>query len=88
MKKPEHWRQPATRVHIARDDRARTWAGKTADSKVRSEGSHLAAMENVAATKRTYQAAEAKKDRNQTDAGGATRETTFAPVPRRKKGLC
>jgi hypothetical protein len=60
MKKPEHWSQPTTRVHESRDDRARTRAGKTADSKVRSEGRHLAALEHNAETKVRHQATESK----------------------------
>jgi hypothetical protein len=56
MKKPKHWSQPTTRLHESRDDRARTMAGKTADSKVRSEARHLAALERSADTHRTYQA--------------------------------
>lgn len=61
MKKPKHWTQPTTRVHISRDDRARTWAGKTVDSKVRSEGRHSAALERTADTHRTYEATAAKE---------------------------
>ena len=60
MKKPEHWSQPTTRVHESRDDRARTRAGKTADSKVRSEGRHQAAIEHDAETKVRHQATESK----------------------------
>ena len=62
MKKTEHWSQPTTRVHESRDDRARTRAGKTSDSKVRSEGRHLAALEHDAETKVRHQATEAKTD--------------------------
>jgi hypothetical protein len=62
MKKPANWSQPRVRTHVSRDDRARTWAGKTADSKVRSEGRHMAAIEREAETKHAYQAAEAKTD--------------------------
>jgi hypothetical protein len=61
MKKPKHWSQPTTRTHETREDRARTWSGKTANSKVRSEPRHLAALEADAETKRTYQATEAKE---------------------------
>jgi hypothetical protein len=61
MKKPKHWSQPTTRTHETREDRARTWSGKTADSKVRSEPRHLTAIEADAETKRTYQATEAKE---------------------------
>ncbi len=60
MKKPKHWSQSRERVHIAADDRARTWSGKTTDSKVRSEGRYLAALEAKAGPKRTHQANEAK----------------------------
>jgi hypothetical protein len=56
MKKPKHWSQPTTRIHESRDDRARTMAGKTADSKVRSEARHLAALQHTAEAQRTYQA--------------------------------
>lgn len=62
MKKPKHWTQPTARIHESRDDRARTWAGKTANSKVRSEGRHLATMESDAETKVRHQASEAKTD--------------------------
>ena len=62
MKKPKHWSQPATRTHESRDDRARTWSGKTADSKVRSEGRHLATVEADTETKVRHQATEAKTD--------------------------
>lgn len=60
MKKPKHWSQPTARVHESRDDRARTRAGKTANSKVRSEGRHMAAIEHDAETKQAYQATESK----------------------------
>ena len=69
MKKPKHWSQPTTRVHESREDRARTWAGKTADSKVRSEGRHLAAIERDAETQHAYQATEAKTDQTKTSHG-------------------
>ena len=62
MKKPKDWSQSSTRVHVSRDDRARTLAGKTVDSKVRSEGRHLAAIEHDAETKVRHQATEAKTD--------------------------
>jgi hypothetical protein len=62
MKKPKHWSQPATRVHVSHDDRTRTWAGKTVDSKVRSEGRHAAALERSADTRRTYEATAAKSE--------------------------
>ena len=61
MKKPKHWSQPTTRLHESRDDRARTMAGKTADSKVRSEARHAAALERSADTHRTYEATSAKE---------------------------
>jgi hypothetical protein len=60
MKKPKHWSQPTTRIHQSRDDRARTWAGKTADSKVRSEAHHLAALQHSSEAQHTYQATAAK----------------------------
>jgi hypothetical protein len=63
MKKPKHWSQPTTRIHESRDDRARTWAGKTANSKVRSEGRHAAALERSADTHRTYEATVAKSEK-------------------------
>ncbi len=52
--------QPATRIHISREDRARTNAGKTVNSKVRSEGRALAEMERNAEAARTQKAQEAK----------------------------
>lgn len=63
MKKPAHWTQPTDRIHVSRDDRARTPAGKTVDSKVRSEGRHQAALERSAETQRTYQATAAKTEK-------------------------
>ena len=62
MKKPKHWTQPTTRTHESRDDRARTWAGKTANSKVRSEGRHMSAIEADTDTKVRHQASETKTD--------------------------
>ena len=56
MKKPPHWTQPTTRVHVSSEDRARTNAGKTASRKVRNEGRHLAALEQSAETKQAYEA--------------------------------
>lgn len=47
-------------IPISRDDRARTNAGKTVNSKVRSEGRTLAAMERGALAQRIYKAEEAK----------------------------
>jgi hypothetical protein len=51
---------PAEHIHTDRDDRARTNAGKTVNSKVRSQGRTLAAMERAATIARTFQAQEAK----------------------------
>ena len=51
------------RVHESREDRTRTLAGKTANSKVRSEGRTLAAAERSAKKKRNYEAGQAKKRR-------------------------
>jgi len=53
MKKTPHLRE-------SREDRARTLAGKTANSKVRSEGRALAAKERSAKKKRAYAAKAAK----------------------------
>ena len=61
MKKPKHWTQPSVRIHETSDDRARTWSGKTANSKVRSEPRHMAAIEHDAETKQAHQATEAKE---------------------------
>lgn len=61
MKKPKHWTQPTTRVHISSDDRARTNTGKTASRKVRNEGRYLAALEQTAETKQAYDARRARK---------------------------
>jgi len=52
-----------SRVRESREDRARTLAGKTANSKVRSEGRTLAAAERSATKKRSYNAGKAKKRR-------------------------
>jgi hypothetical protein len=62
MKKttPKNTTALAGHIHIDRDDRARTNAGKTVNSKVRSEGRTLAAMERAATTARTFHAEEAK----------------------------
>lgn len=49
-----------TYIPISRDDRARTNAGKTVNSKVRSEGRTLAAMERGALAQRIYKAEEAR----------------------------
>lgn len=51
------------RVRESREDRVRTLAGKTANSKVRSEGRTLAARERIAETQHAYSAAAAKKRR-------------------------
>ncbi len=51
------------RVQESREDRTRTLAGKTANSKVRSEGRTLVAMERGAEKKRIYEAGRAKKRR-------------------------
>ncbi len=51
---------PTLRIHTDREDRARTNAGKTVNSKVRSEGRTLAAMERTATTARAFHAGEAK----------------------------
>lgn len=48
------------RISVSREDRARTNAGKTVNSKVRSEGRTLAAMERSALAQRAYGAENAK----------------------------
>jgi hypothetical protein len=53
--------QPSPRIYISREDRARTNAGKTVNSKVRSEGRTLAAMERNASIARVQKANEAKQ---------------------------
>jgi hypothetical protein len=53
--------QPSPRIHISREDRARTNAGKTVNSKVRSEGRTLAEMERNASIARVQKANEAKQ---------------------------
>lgn len=50
----------ATRVHESREDRSRTVSGKTANSKVRSEGRALAALERAAGCKHAYEASKAR----------------------------
>ena len=62
MKKPNQKTKKgaAPRIHTDREDRARTNAGKTVNSKVRSEGRTLAARERDAITARAFHAAEAK----------------------------
>ena len=57
-KKP--WAPASPRVHETQDDRSRTNAGKTANSKVRSEGRALAALERSALAQRSSAAATAK----------------------------
>lgn len=54
------WAPPAPRVHESQDDRSRTNAGKTVNSKVRSEGRTLAALERAALAKRTLEAGQAR----------------------------
>ena len=64
MKKQTKNTSPVSpRVHESREDRARTLAGKTANSKVRSEGRTLAAQERSAKNKCSYSAAAAAKKR-------------------------
>jgi hypothetical protein len=48
------------RIPVSRDDRARTNAGKTVNSKVRSEGRTLVAMDRAAVIQTNYKAEEAK----------------------------
>lgn len=62
MKKTKQETTTATtaRIHIDREDRARTNAGKTVNSKVRSEGRTLAARERASSIARTFHAEEAK----------------------------
>ena len=47
-------------VHVDREDRARTNAGKTINSKVRSEGRAHAALERASLAQRSYLAQEAR----------------------------
>lgn len=61
MKKPVHWSQSSVRVHEAKDDRDRTWSGKTASRKIRNEPRHQAALERAAQTQHTFQAHAAKR---------------------------
>ena len=58
--KKKSWAPASPRVHETQDDRARTNAGKTANSKVRSEGRALAALERSALAQRTTAAEKAK----------------------------
>ena len=53
--------EPAPRIHISREDRSRTNAGKTVNSKVRSEGRTLAALERNALAARNHAAEETKQ---------------------------
>ena len=55
------WVEPEPRIHISRDDRARTNAGKTINSKVRSEGRTLAEQERNAVVGRRLLAQESKQ---------------------------
>jgi hypothetical protein len=55
------WAPPAPRIHESQDDRSRTNAGKTVNSKVRSEGRALAALERSALAQRSRAAVEAKQ---------------------------
>jgi len=48
------------RIPVSRVDRARTNAGKTVNSKVRSEGRTLVSMERAAVIQTNYKAEEAK----------------------------
>ena len=61
MKKPKNNTGLEPHIHISREDRARTNAGKTVNSKVRSEGRTLAALERNALAARTLAAEEAKQ---------------------------
>jgi len=61
MKKTKTTTEPKTRIHISREDRARTNAGKTVNSKVRSEGRALAAMERNTLPSRALAAEETKQ---------------------------
>jgi len=60
MKKPVHWSQSSVRVHESKDDRSRTWSGKTASRKVRNEPRHQAALDRATRTQHTFQARTAK----------------------------
>lgn len=60
MKKKSATQTKTAPQHESREDRARTNAGKTANSKVRSEGRTLAAVERNAVVKRTFEAEEIK----------------------------
>ena len=58
--KKKAWAPAAPRVHESQDDRSRTNAGKTVNSKVRSEGRTLAALERSSLAQRTSAAEKAK----------------------------
>jgi len=60
MKKKSATANASVPQHESREDRARTNAGKTANSKVRSQGRTLAALERNAVVKRTFEAGEIK----------------------------
>ncbi len=60
QKKKKPHTQPEARIHISREDRARTNAGKTVNSKVRSQGRTAAALERNALAARTSHAEHAK----------------------------
>jgi len=70
----------------SREDRARTLAGKTPCSKVRSEGRTLAAQERSAKKKRVFAAKAAKRGKT---GHGSTRmtEDVFAPTDIGAKSL-
>jgi hypothetical protein len=53
--------ETAPRIHISREDRSRTNAGKTVNSKVRNEGRALAARERNALAARNLAAEETKQ---------------------------
>jgi len=61
MKKTKTITEPEPRIHISREDRGRTNAGKTVNSKVRSEGRTLAAQERNALASRSLAAEETKQ---------------------------
>lgn len=58
--KKKTWSPPSPRIHETQDDRSRTNAGKTVNSKVRSEGRALAALERSSLTQRAQAAEKAK----------------------------
>lgn len=53
--------EPHMRTHVPAEDRVRTLSGKTTNSKVRSEGRHLAALERSSEIQHDYLAREAKE---------------------------